>query len=144
MFSKGSVNYLRFKKREDPEQTSSPAAMMAILSPRRSASSILCVVMIIVLPVCNMMVCQKEDWQNHEIVNLIYTENDKANLPNLHGCHSRGNGLEVQWVFEELFEVFFIPVKPRLTAHENVPPLRRNSQIFFPASCKLPTFIRSR
>ena len=42
--------YFRLRNREDPEQTSCPAAMIAILSPRRSASSMLCVVMIIVLP----------------------------------------------------------------------------------------------
>ena len=36
-----NANYLRFKKREDPEHTSSPAAMISILSPSRSASSIL-------------------------------------------------------------------------------------------------------
>jgi hypothetical protein len=32
--------YLLLRKREDPEQRSTPSAMMAIRSPRRSASSL--------------------------------------------------------------------------------------------------------
>ena len=44
MCTKKTNTDLLLRKREDPEHLSFPSAMMAILSPRRSASSMKCVV----------------------------------------------------------------------------------------------------